>query len=231
MDDIKLVENEEFVSKFKTMFFKKIYNFMKKYDIPNTNIVFCKDCPRKSIWRIPELPEYKATRQKVNHICDFFRIMYKEIIPKFICEGGHMMAVDNAEADDVVAICTKYFKPQCPKILIITSDHDYFQLYDTTVILRDMADRDITTKSLGNPKLDLLCKILRGDRSDNIKPVFKRCGIKNILKYYENPDILQTKLLEKNKLELFEKNRRLIDFNYMPELIKSEIMEKCKTLL
>ena len=71
MDDIKLVENEEFVSKFKTMFFRKIYNFMKKYDIPNTNIVFCKDCPRKSIWRIPELPEYKATRKKINHICDF----------------------------------------------------------------------------------------------------------------------------------------------------------------
>jgi 5'-3' exonuclease len=47
---------------------------------------------------------------------------------------------------------------------------------------------------LGDPKKDLFCKIIIGDKSDNIPGVFSKCGIKTACKYYENPELLKERI-------------------------------------
>jgi len=43
-------------------------------------------------------------------------------------------------------------------------------------------------------------KIVMGDKSDNINSIFKKCGIKTALKYYEDEKLFQDKL-EQRKCE------------------------------
>ena len=63
----------------------------------------------------------------------------------------------------------------------------------------------------------LFCKILIGDKSDNLKPIISKCGIKTAMNYYDKKDTFDD-LLAKNKSckDKYEQNRKLIDFNYIP---------------
>ena len=63
----------------------------------------------------------------------------------------------------------------------------------------------------------MLSKILSGDKSDNIPPVFPRCGKKTSLKLAKNTNELNKKL--KSSLEWqqnFERNTILIDNQKIP---------------
>ena len=75
----------------------------------------------------------------------------------------------------------------------------------------------MTKGTTGNYKSDLFCKIICGDKSDNIPGVFKKCGIKTALKLWEDSEKLQIKLKnEQGSYERMERNRVLIDFNNIP---------------
>jgi hypothetical protein len=73
----------------------------------------------------------------------------------------------------------------------------------------------------GSPQRDLFYKIVLGDKSDNILPVFNKCGKKTVEKCYDNKEFFLTKLKEEAKEEVFELNKKLISF----ELIPSELVE------
>ena len=70
-------------------------------------------------------------------------------------------------------------------------------------------------------------KILTGDKSDNIKGVFKKCGPKTACKYFDNRELFQQKLKEEEgAMERYLLNKKIIDFNEIPEdLIKNFIEE------
>ena len=67
------------------------------------------------------------------------------------------------------------------------------------------------------------CKILIGDKSDNLKPIINKCGIKTAINYYNKKDTFDD-LLAKNKncKDKYEQNRKLIDFNYIPSHLCDE---------
>ena len=84
--------------------------------------------------------------------------------------------IEEAEADDIIAIIKKKIREIQPNrnIVIVTGDFDYLQLADQYTSIIDLKGKLITEKSLGDPKLDLLSKIISGDNSDYIPSIFNK---------------------------------------------------------
>ena len=56
-----------------------------------------------------------------------------------------------------------------------------------------------------------------GDKSDNIMPVFKKCGPKTCEKYYTNSEAFNDALLkEVGAREKYELNKKLVSFEEIP---------------
>jgi 5'-3' exonuclease len=76
----------------------------------------------------------------------------------------------------------------------------------------------------GDPEKDLFCKIVAGDKSDNISSVFPRCGLKTAAKYYDNRAEFTRKLESvEGAKERYLRNQTLIDFAYIPEELCVEL--------
>ena len=219
-------KNETFVEKFRSTFISKMKEIPKKLKMKNAIVLACRDCPRKTIWRMKHMPSYKANRVYDSFMGGpFFKMAYKEEL--FIKGGANMMfKYPELEADDCAAILTKDIVKKYPNanVKIITSDMDYLQLARENVELYDLKYRKLTERksSFNNAEKDLFVKILTGDKSDNITGVFKKCGPKTACKYFDDRELFKKKLetVEGSK-EKYELNRKIIDFNYIPlELIQ-----------
>ena len=229
------IQNPKFVEKFKKTFIKNVENIPKGLQLDKQVkpiLIVGKDCKRENIWRNELFPKYKATR--ANGKDDgfmggpFFKMAYEE---QLFIQGGARSVLKHPrlEADDCIAITVKHLLQTYPlcDIYIITSDKDYLQLASERVHLFNLAFKDLTQQKscTGNPECDLFCKIVTGDISDNIPSVFSKCGPKTALKYYNNKELFEKKLLESEAYRhQYELNRRIIDFNYIPEELVSEFM-------
>ena len=113
-------------------------------------------------------------------------------------------------------------------VIIIANDMDYLQLAQPRLKLMNLQYKILTEnkKWSGDPKQDLFCKIVMGDKSDDIASIFKKCGPKTALKYYENQDMFEEQLKKENAYNLFDKNKRLIDFNEIPPILVNQFMKK-----
>jgi len=154
---------------------------------------------------------------------------------KLFEQGGVMATLQHPklEADDCIAISVKYILEKYPqsKIYIITSDKDYLQLAEERVELYNLAYKKLTDQksSSGDPKRDLFCKIVMGDPSDNIKSVLQKCGPKTALKCYENPEYFEERLKKENAYELYNLNKKLVDFNEIPTNLVDEFINNSIT--
>ena len=228
-------QNEKFVEKFKKTFVDTVQKIPKRLNLDKTErpiIIVGKDCKRANIWRNELFPNYKGTR--ANGAEDgfmggpFFEMVYKD---NMFIQGGarSILKHPKLEADDCIAITVKHLLQTYTtcNIYIITSDKDYLQLAEERVHLYNLAFKKLTEQKscTGSASCDLFCKIVTGDPSDNIPSVFPKCGPKTALKYFANRDLFETKLQES---ELFQKqyelNRKIIDFNYIPEDLVNEFM-------
>lgn len=215
------INNPEFVNKFKKTFLSKIGEIIEKLNINNPVIIVGKDTSRKDIWRMKYLPTYKGNRDYTNFQGGpFFKMAYEECL--FQQGGAHIvLRYDKLEADDIIAITTNHILETRDDgdIYIITSDMDYLQLHGERVKLFNLKYKSLTESKQchGDPKLDLFIKIVTGDKSDNIKSVFNKCGPKTAIKLYKDPIKFNEKLKKENRLEQFELNKLLIDFNNIPK--------------
>jgi 5'-3' exonuclease len=65
-----------------------------------------------------------------------------------------------------------------------------------------------------------------GDKSDGIQGIFSKCGIKTAIKCFEDPEFFEKKLNETpGSREKFENNKKIIDFNYIPEELVNKFKE------
>jgi len=248
--------NEEFVEKFKEMIIKKLIEMPKKLGIDkgdDIKYIIGKDCPRKHIWRNHIHPEYKAGRNNSGnyHINpgEFFKIVYNcNIFTEDNSIDVELISHPHLEADDCIAITTKYLheKYSEDKKYIITSDMDYLQLKRENVYLYNLKYKELNTKksSLGCPKKDLLYKIIYGDKSDNIRPVFRpqenvdsqfplkrnMCGPKKTLYYVDNIKQLAEDLIKYNVFDVYKLNRQLIDFDMIPIEFQKELHNSIKDI-
>lgn len=228
LDIENVLENKIFMEKYHKLFIENIKKIQKKYKIQDATIIFAKDCRRYDIWRNEYYNEYKQTRDDKNEKfnSNIFIYTYDKIVPDLKKLDIKIFEVENAEADDIIAILKKNIRNKYEElpIYIITNDHDYLQLFDDNTFIYNLKGLNLRTKSKGE-NIDLKLKILQGDVSDNIGSIFEsRMTINKILelvydknkleKYFENNE---------NSKKLYDRNKLLIDFNMIPDNIKKNI--------
>ena len=240
-------ENKEFVEKFIKTFTESLEGFKKKQklhkqrgkpEIPCT-IIACRDCPRKEIWRNALYDSYKETRDKDDSFMGgpFFKEVYQNNNEVLFKAGvNHVLHFPNLEADDVLAITKKQIRVKYPKaqIIIIANDHDYLQLLDDYTEIINFQQKNLreSKKVFPEPEKNLFYKIVLGDKSDNIFPIFKKCGPKTCEKYYDNNELfLEALKKESGSQEKYELNKKLVDFNEIPGTLVNQFLEEYKNVL
>tara|TARA_B100001093_G_scaffold518843_1_gene605226 strand:+ start:3073 stop:3924 length:852 start_codon:yes stop_codon:yes gene_type:complete len=239
-------DNEEFVEKFIKTFVESLEGFKKKQKLhkqrskPATpcTIIAARDCPRKEIWRNSFYNSYKETRDKDDSFMGgpFFKHIYQEN-NKLLYEAGvnHVLRFPNLEGDDIVAICKKIIRQKYPEalIIILANDHDYCQLLDDYTEIINFQNKNLreSKKVFVEPDKNLFYKIVLGDKSDNILPIFKKCGPKTCEKYYENKDLfLQALAKDSGAQDKYQLNKKLVDFNEIPGELANKFLEEYKEI-
>ena len=227
-------DSVEFVEKFTKTFLESLELLKKKLKLrakdTKLTILAARDCARKDIWRHKLYPHYKETRlqDKGFNGAPFFKYIYQSNNQKLHDAGvNHILQFPNLEADDIIAIVKLELRAKYPdsKIYIIANDHDYLQLLDeqTEIVNFQYKFLKESKKVFDEPIKNLFYKIVLGDKSDNIMPVFKKCGPKTCEKYYTNSEAFNEALLkEVGAREKYELNKKLVSFEEIPHnLIES----------
>tara|TARA_Y100000741_G_scaffold281779_2_gene221561 strand:+ start:947 stop:1744 length:798 start_codon:yes stop_codon:yes gene_type:complete len=221
-------DNEKFVDKFKSTFFEKIKEIPKKLKIKDVKFIVAKDCPRTDIWRNRYSEEYKATRVYDDTFMGgpFFKLAYEELFPSM--QDIKIIYNNNLEADDSIAIATKCIHElnNDANIYIIASDTDYLQLLKPNLFIYTLKYKEIKESKTyhGDPVKYLFCKILMGDKIDNIKSAFDKCGPKMADRCWLDEEYFREKLKNEDYEKRYNLNKRLISFDEIPkELVKDFI--------
>ena len=227
----KYCENEKFIEKYRSTFIKAVQEIPKKLKLPKKcapTIIVGRDCSRSHIWRNEFINNYKTHRVSEDNIGFFFKMVYEE---NLFLQGGAKLIVHHPklEADDCIAITVKEVQKNWSESMnyIITSDKDYLQLVNDKIKLFNLHYKNLSENKscLGNPELNLFCKILTGDPSDNIKPIWPKCGPKTAIKCFNDRAYFQKKLDESSEYQKnYETNTLLIDFNKIPENLVNEFI-------
>jgi 5'-3' exonuclease len=237
--DYDWIENQIFKEKYEKIYFEGITKLLgKKVIDDNTAFIFCMDTPKDQVWRIELNPNYKGERidlSKKTNLRPAFNYTYNHIIPNLLNNPNFSkIRIIKLEADDIIATISRYLetKPEI-KVYIISGDEDFIQLGRPNLSLINFKDKKIKEISIEDAKINLHNKILLGDKSDNIKSIFppkfslkiKRKLINSIDEF--NLYISENKDIEKRYIE----NRNLIDFNYIPEHYKIQIINEFNNLI
>lgn len=259
-------KNQEFITKFKTVFIDKCREIPKKLKCKDANIIVAIDCPRAKIWRnklfhlfeqcsdiseenllaqlnnldtikieaadMSEATTYKGGRKQdpIINAGPFFKLVYQE---KLFQQAGitTILSHSELEADDCIALTLRYYTSLhkstqdysssiTQQYIIIANDHDYLQLVTPTIRLINLKYKEIPCE---NSEAALFIKCVQGDKSDNIKGIFKRCGKKTAQAYYEDKPRFHLQLQkESGSWQRFLINQRMIDFKWIPERLVQE---------
>jgi hypothetical protein len=222
------------------MFLNSIRRCRKKFFSEYGELVICAD--GKMSWRKDFFPYYKANRKKSREESEIdwsevYRIMHKILEEMETFFPYKVLFFDTLEADDIIGtICHNYGSEMNigEKILILSGDKDFTQLQR----YRNVSQYDqVRDKFLvhSNPDEYLLEHILKGDTGDGIPNILsednclvvgkrqKPMTSKRLENFKTNPDSME----EIDKLR-FERNRTLIDLNFVPDKYKTMILEKFK---
>lgn len=240
-NDYDWSENQIFMKYFNETYMKSLLKFKAIYNVPFNQMIIVRDCPRETIWRMSIYPEYKATRKntcsyknKKYNIGNIFKHIYNKLYPELEeLYGFKIVKIDNAEADDVIAVLANKIT-ECDKsrlIVIISNDNDYLQLVNQKTLIWSLQNKLLNTKVEMTAQEMLLRKILKGDESDNIPSLVGNMQEKDIVELIQNKDKFEEWLNNDKHRELYENNRTLIDFNYIPSDLKDKILNECNDIV
>jgi len=230
--------NVEFMNRFTQNYLSSVDRFRARYNIPFSHVIFCRDCPRERIWRMNIYPNYKSNRKT---ICRFmnrkfqvgpvFRNIYQTLIPSLETRHGfHVMKVEEAEADDLVAVLTRTFQKMNPMrwVFILTNDHDYLQLTTPRVEVWSLQNRLLNRCMRSGPREELEAKIWSGDTSDTIPSCWENIPWNFIVKLCDDNEretTLEAIFVKYPQMrQSYERNRKLIDFNQIPQNLQNKIL-------
>lgn len=214
--------NETDFTYWKHLFLKSIMAQIKQFK--PTNVIVAMDAKRS--WRKDVYTDYKANRKSARDvsIIDFEKFFV--IADKFFEDmkstftNFFFIKEIGCEADDIIAVLTKKtFTDPC---IIISTDRDLNQL----LTLKHVKQYNPIEKkyfNVANPKMELDIKIITGDKGDNIPAVHTKCGPVKAAKYISEG--LTTITTNSALLENWNRNRQLIDFDFIPLEIEKSIIE------
>ena len=214
-----------------------IRNYRVKYRQKFGEIVICTDS-RKS-WRKEIFPQYKANRkikrekQQTQEGMDWSALF--QTINDIIVEIDEyfpykVLSISGAEGDDIIAVLAKNVHENS---IIISSDKDFSQLHKYKHIKQysPIQKKMLTTS---NPYKYLKEHIIRGDKGDGVPNILSAddCIVKGerqkpITKKKLAVWLAQSDITNDNGLtKKWKRNQKLIDFDYIPESVASDIMEQ-----
>ena len=233
------IENKIFSEKYEKLYIEGIIKLVGKKVYKNCNIIFCMDTPKEQVWRTELKCDYKGDRfdmsQKTN-LLPTFRYTYNTIIPNLLKNNNNMfkMKLNKLEADDIIATICNYLKKNPEqKIYLISGDEDFKQLGRPYLYFLNFKTKKPLELTIEDAKISLHKKILLGDKSDCIKSIFPpRFPTKTKKLIVESIDEFNNFIkINKELLNRYNENVKLIDFNFIPktyiDLIISEFT-KCQ---
>lgn len=206
-------------------------------------------CDNRTYWRKQYFPLYKAGRKKARENSGFdWKLIFealsmiKEEINQFF--PYKVIDVEGAEADDVIATLAEWSQTNEtqnilfdePKpFLIISGDHDFIQLHKYENVKQYSPIQKKFVRPDVSPERYIFEHIIRGDKGDGIPNVLsaddsivngsrqKPISTKKIETWYKEPEEMpQDAEFKKN----YDRNKNLINFNYIPSEIKASIVDK-----
>jgi 5'-3' exonuclease len=195
-------------------------------------------CDSRKYWRKDVFPFYKANRKKDRDASVHDWTLIFESLNKIRDELAafspyKVINVEGAEADDIIAVLVAR-KSANEDVLILSSDKDFMQLqkYPNVTQYSPILKRYIKTD---DPHSYIKEHILRGDRGDGI-PNFLSSD--NTFATGERQKVINSKKLavwltqtpeeicvNDTMLRGFKRNQMLVDMDYIPETIKSLIVD------
>lgn len=196
------------------------------------SVILCQE--GKKNWRYDVFDAYKSNRKEAKAkskldfdtfypVADAFCEKLRQYIPNI-----YQLKVEGSEGDDLIAVLTKNLTPKY-EVICVSTDRDFYQLlkYDGYKQYHPIKRQFI---HVVNPERYLLEKVVVGDKGDGIPHIKPRVSVKTAADIVENglEDWLkeQTDEVKAN----FERNKKLIDFDYIPVHVQLKIMEEFKKL-
>lgn len=214
-------------------FLSKLFSIIT--DLKPTKVILAFDT--KGSWRYDIYDEYKANRKKqygknpLNK--EAFMNALNEMIEDMqtVFSTIHTIKAEACEGDDIIAILAKnVFNKENQEVIVVSGDTDLNQLLIQKNV-RQYNPLKNEFYNVINPQKELDIKILSGDKSDNITPIRRGVGVKTaekILGYDDGVDEFiaghDTELEKKVISERYERNKKLIDLNFIPSQIKNRIL-------
>ena len=232
MAQLKVNDGEMSEDLLRHMIINSLRNYQKRYAEEYGEMVLCTDAANP--WRRDFYPNYKANRKKARDNDDMDWTLIFDTLHKVKMEikenfPYRYMYVENAEADDIIAVLCKTTDE---KVLIVSGDKDFQQLhkYDyvkqwspnlNQFVVQDRPEEFLKEHTLRGDKSDGIPNILSNDncmvegirQTPLRKPVFDaymRMTIESDDKYYRN----------------YLRNQTLIDFDFIPEDVESRILQE-----
>lgn len=206
-------------------------------------VVFACDSPPS--WRKQVFPYYKANRKGMresspldwNMIHSFMDEFRNELLTTFPYKVIH---IENAEADDIIAAIVQ--QDPSPH-LIVSGDKDFIQLQANRNNVKQWSPAQRKWVTHEDPLSYKINHILEGDRGDGIPNILSEDAV------FVTENMRQTKLTASRRADLIAKikmkqedqlteeqksgldrNRLLIDLNYVPDYICEEVAERLRVL-
>jgi 5'-3' exonuclease len=208
---------------------ESIYKMLFKEDI--TEVILAVDDKRS--WRKIYWERYKESRKgkrdtsKINW--DIFHAEYRKFsdeIKRYL--PFKILLIENAEADDVIGVLARKDDRQ---YIVVSNDEDYLQLISENVRVYNPSKG--VFMECKDPEMFVIKKCLTGQSKDDIfniktplnwpqgkrKPGFGDVSAQKVIEQGYQKWLIENKLEERFKI-----NRILIDFNKIPNTIKTRIL-------
>lgn len=221
------------------MVLNSIKGYEKRFSAEYGELVLCYDS--RKYWRREYFPYYKQNRKKdreksgldwdkIFGCLNEIRDEIKELFPYKVIE------VDGAEADDIISVmCKRHYQTGDPSpVLILSGDKDFVQLQKYPFVRQyNPILKKFIKFSPREVKEFINEHVVKGDRSDGI-PNYLSPDDTFITGKRQRP--LSKKLVEsfmlndprnicdEEQYKNFERNRMLIDFDYIPQYIEDGII-------
>jgi hypothetical protein len=208
--------------------------FRNKFKSKYGELIIC--CDSRRYWRREVFPNYKVTRKAQREstnlpwevIFEALAAIKSELRDSFPYK---IIEVEGAEADDLIAILSKYIKED---IVIVSGDKDFLQLQSPKVKQWDPTKKKFVQSE--NIEDYMLNHILRGDKGDSVPNVkspddffLTKQYAPKITKSFVRDFDLSTcgQELSRN----YYRNKQLIDLTAIPEEIKLSIINEYEKMI
>lgn len=211
-------------------------------------------CDSKKYWRKDKFEYYKAGRKKARADSGFdwklifdtlgeIRAELKEFFPYAVVD------VEGAEADDVIAVLAAWTQtndlaapeglfgePEPQPVLILSGDHDFIQLQKYKNVSQYSPIHKKWIKPDSSIQHYLMEHIIKGDKGDGIPNILssddtfvtdarqRPITAKKMEPWLSiTPDEFHT-VVDTETARNFQRNRYLIDFDYIPDTVRNNII-------